>query len=161
MEIVYNVLHMKVFSHSIVFFCIMLDQISKRAVQHIGYYKFFHNLHFFPAWNKGVSFSFLSSVNNFTLTACLSIICIYVFKLLLKSTKTLEKIGLSMILGGGISNLIDRLIYKKVFDFILLKYDHWQFAIFNLADACITIGVCLLFIDIIKAPSKKRQKFEK
>jgi len=56
-------------------------------------------------------------------------------------------LGLSMIFGGAIGNLIDRLLYGYVIDFILFYYRSWSYPAFNLADAAITCGAVLVLID--------------
>ena len=60
-----------------------------------------------------------------------------------------------MIVGGAIGNIIDRAVYGHVVDFILLYYKDWSFAIFNIADSFITIGVILIIYDEFRANSKK------
>ena len=54
--------------------------------------------------------------------------------------------GLSAILGGAIGNLIDRLIYGHVIDFVDIHYGAWHYPAFNVADSAITIGVALLIV---------------
>ena len=67
-----------------------------------------------------------------------------------KKLKPVELISLSAILIGAISNLIDRLAYGFVIDYLDLNW----FTIFNLADAMISIGTLILFIYLIKLPKK-------
>ena len=56
-------------------------------------------------------------------------------------------IALALILGGAIGNLIDRLQYNYVVDFILVYYRDWLFPAFNVADAAIAVGAVLLIMD--------------
>ena len=56
-------------------------------------------------------------------------------------------IALAFVLGGAIGNLIDRLQYNYVIDFLLVHYQGWQFPAFNVADSAITIGAILLLMD--------------
>ena len=65
-----------------------------------------------------------------------------------------EKIALGLILGGTISNAIDRLVFGGVRDFIYLKF--MNFAIFNIADMAITIGAILLGVSIIFLREKEK-----
>ena len=58
-----------------------------------------------------------------------------------------NNIGYSLLLGGIIGNLLDRIFYSSVIDYILLKFI--DFPIFNLADSCIVIGVIILIVLII------------
>jgi signal peptidase II len=55
----------------------------------------------------------------------------------------LRQVALALIMGGAIGNLIDRVRYGEVTDFILLSWRHWQFPVFNVADSAVTIGVVL------------------
>ena len=61
--------------------------------------------------------------------------------------KTLLALGLALLLGGALGNLIDRLIYGSVVDFILVYYRDWSYPAFNLADSAITCGVALVLFD--------------
>ena len=55
--------------------------------------------------------------------------------------------GLALVLGGAIGNVIDRLIYGYVVDFVFFYYGEWSWPAFNVADSAITVGVILLLID--------------
>lgn len=57
--------------------------------------------------------------------------------------------ALALIIGGAIGNLIDRVVYEFVIDFIVLHHRGWQFPAFNLADSAISIGAALLIVDHI------------
>jgi signal peptidase II len=59
-------------------------------------------------------------------------------------------LGLTMILGGAVGNLIDRIGLGYVVDFIQVHYQDWYFPAFNLADSAITLGVVLLLIDSLR-----------
>jgi signal peptidase II len=65
-------------------------------------------------------------------------------------------ISLSLILGGAIGNLIDRLIYGYVIDFLDLYYHSWHWPAFNVADSAITIGVGLMLIDSFRSKSEEK-----
>jgi len=62
---------------------------------------------------------------------------------------TLTGIGLSLILGGAVGNLWDRLASGRVVDFLLFYVRQYQWPVFNLADSSIVIGACLLVIEIL------------
>lgn len=69
---------------------------------------------------------------------------------------TLLSLGLALVLGGAIGNLIDRLLHGKVIDFIHVHYaDVWHYPIFNIADMGICIGVALIIIDMIFLEKKR------
>jgi signal peptidase II len=61
------------------------------------------------------------------------------------------------VLGGAIGNLIDRLIYGAVVDFVLLHAGHWQWPAFNLADSAITLGVIALLWDSLFGAQESRK----
>ena len=56
---------------------------------------------------------------------------------------------LSLILGGAIGNVIDRIAYGHVVDFVLVHTQNWSFAIFNLADSMISVGAACIILDEI------------
>ncbi|MFZ5954270.1 MAG: signal peptidase II [Candidatus Dependentiae bacterium] len=56
----------------------------------------------------------------------------------------------TMVLAGAISNMIDRIIYKGVVDFIALTYNGWSWPVFNIADCCIVLGTFLIFVKLNK-----------
>lgn len=59
-------------------------------------------------------------------------------------------VGEVLVLAGSLSNIIDRILYNGVVDFILLSYDDWSFPIFNIADVCIVFGVGLMAVELYK-----------
>ena len=97
--------------------------------------------------NTGVAFSMFPHNRYLVLVISLFIIIgiiYYVYKS--KVNNKLEKVGYSLIIGGAISNFIDRLIHGYVIDFIDVKIFNYDYPIFNLADTFIVIGVILLII---------------
>ena len=75
----------------------------------------------------------------------------------LKSTKWLEALGLSLILGGAIGNLYDRVLLGHVIDFIEFHwFETYYFPAFNIADSAITLGAgCLIFDGVFLSKDKK------
>ncbi len=66
--------------------------------------------------------------------------------------------SLSLILGGAIGNVIDRLMYGEVIDFIDVDFPNFimtRWPVFNIADSAVTVGMCLLVIYLIRQPSQK------
>lgn len=97
--------------------------------------------------NEGIAFGFnKQNVSNIALTFLVLAIVIRFVVVQKKNLTTKVTIFLSMIIAGGISNLIDRIFRGAVFDFIKLG----DFPIFNLADIFIVIGWILFVIDLIK-----------
>lgn len=135
---------------------LIIDLFSKIIV--ISYLKEMHNYkiisNFFSLFyirNDGAAFSILEGKT--TLLIILSIIFLlvlikYIYNI--KSINKLESISLGLITGGIIGNLIDRIIYGSVIDFLSFEIFNYNFPIFNLADSFIVIGVLLLSISFIK-----------
>ena len=98
--------------------------------------------------NPGAAFSFLAQGTGwqrwfFTILGLLA--CIYIVYLLRKSLN--DKLlcwALSLILGGALGNVLDRLMYGAVVDFIDLHYANWHWPAFNIADSAICIGAGLI-----------------
>ena len=63
------------------------------------------------------------------------------------------RFGLVLIFGGGLGNLVDRVVRGEVIDFILFYYGDFYWPAFNVADSCISVGVALLAVDIFVNPS--------
>ena len=76
---------------------------------------------------------------------------LFVWLAKLKPTEKLEAISLSLILGGAIGNVIDRISYGYVIDFIDLYIGHNHWPVFNIADSAICIGAILLVADSFKS----------
>jgi len=100
--------------------------------------------------NTGAAWSILN--NNTLIVTIISIIIIsflvwYIY-INSKNNNKFEKIGYSLVLGGALGNLFDRLVYGYVIDFIDINIFNYDYPIFNLADTFIVIGVILLFISM-------------
>ena len=101
------------------------------------------------AFNTGASYGFLANASGwqttfFSLMAIITTIILVIWLTRLKYHEYLLCIALSMIAGGAVGNLIDRLRLSYVIDFFDFHIGTWHFATFNVADSCITIGVVLL-----------------
>jgi signal peptidase II len=67
----------------------------------------------------------------------------------LKPNETWLAIALALVLGGALGNLVDRVLFGHVIDFILVHWQNrWYFPAFNLADSAITVGAIMLVIDM-------------
>jgi signal peptidase II len=60
--------------------------------------------------------------------------------------------GLILIFSGAIGNMIDRVVYKEVIDFIDVYFGNFHWPAFNIADSCITIGVAIMIVDVFLHP---------
>lgn len=137
-------------------FIALADQVTKGLVlnslpdvNHMRPLTSFLNL--VLVWNKGVTFGMLSHVGKnfmpFILVAIASVIMVMLGRWLWRTHETLVALALGAIMGGAIGNVIDRLHYGAVVDFIDFYYDTYHWPAFNLADSAIVVGVALLLID--------------
>ena len=107
-------------------------------------------LSLYHARNPGIAFSMLSSVSDWgliALTFCIICFVIWLWKNA-GPEKSLSRFGFLLVIGGAIGNLIDRVRFHYVIDYISFHIsDVFSFAIFNLADSFITIGAALIVLD--------------
>lgn len=102
------------------------------------------------AWNRGVSFSMLSSgaaQAPYLLAGFALLVVAGLGAWLARVKAPLPALGLGLIIGGAVGNVIDRLRFGAVVDFLYFHYAGWGFPAFNLADTAITFGVALLLLD--------------
>jgi len=101
--------------------------------------------------NKGAAFGLFTYLGNkiFILIAVCAIICIVIY--IIRLPVGLEVYALSLILGGAVGNLIDRIRIGKVIDFIDIYVGNWHWPAFNVADSALTVGIILFLIASIKA----------
>ena len=142
---------------------VLLDQVSKYLVVHYltrqvvivpGF------LDLVSVYNRGVAFGMFNNGQCIFRTTLLTVLSVAVFIILFfvylfsKDMTRLSMVALSMIMGGAVGNVIDRIRLGYVVDFIdvFVKNTHWP--AFNVADSAITIGAVLLAIDIF-FPGKK------
>lgn len=107
-------------------------------------------------YNTGAAFSFLSEAGGwqrwfFTGVALLVSLLIFNWLRSLQDGQRLQAVALSLVLGGALGNVIDRLLLGHVVDFIQLYYDRWYWPAFNIADSAITVGVVLLIFDTLRS----------
>ncbi|MBZ7985726.1 lipoprotein signal peptidase [Campylobacter sp. Cr9] len=141
-----------IYSSLIIIFVIILDRLSKNIFL-AGYEWHFTPISFYLVFNDGVAFSMLSFLQGYL--KYIQIILLMIAGIfLVKEKKFLNDnySALSFILAGGMSNIYDRFFYPGVIDFIAWHY-WFNFAVFNIADVCINLGV---FIIILKEIIKKR-----
>ena len=137
---------------------ILLDQISKYIIQNdISLYQVEIIPGFFDityARNTGMAWSLLSGKQVFlSLVSAAAILCM-VWYLSQKKPNALVSAGLSLMIGGAAGNLIDRLFFGYVRDFLNFYIFGYDFPIFNIADAALCIGVFLLLIDAFREDRK-------
>lgn len=144
---------------AIVTVCVMVaaDQAIKLSVQQLmDYHQRIDLLPFFAlflTYNTGIAFSMLAGAGAGPLIALSLTVTAFVTWLWVSSPadRAIAHWGFALIIGGAIGNLIDRVSYGYVIDYFLFHTPGWSFAIFNLADAAITVGAGLVILDEILA----------
>lgn len=117
------------------------------------------------AHNYGAAFSFLSDAGGwqrwfFTVMASVVTVVLIVWLLRLPARERLTAAALSLVIGGAVGNLIDRIVNGYVVDFIDVYYRDSHWPAFNVADSAITCGVVLLLLDglVLAAVRKPAEK---
>ena len=99
-------------------------------------------------YNRGVSFGLLGSLPFPIVIGVVTVALIALIVWWARSTSTLVRVGLAICIGGAVSNALDRWLFGAVADFFWLHWGEMSFFVFNVADAAITLGVCLLLLDL-------------
>jgi signal peptidase II len=150
----------RILHFSLAAFVVAIDRWSKRLVAariamytHIqiipGFFRLTHTE------NTGAAFSLFADSPSHWKTAMLigfsAVAMVIVSILLWKQVRALTMTGvaLSLILGGAVGNLWDRVASGRVVDFLLFYVKQYQWPVFNLADSCIVIGASLLVLEIL------------
>jgi signal peptidase II len=139
---------------------LLLDQGSKAAVQMLMYQgesipivkKVFHLTYIL---NPGAAFGFLAHQTNlFIIVTLVLVLGVLLFYRRLPLERAFLRYGLALIVGGALGNLVDRLRFGRVVDF--LDFRIWP--VFNLADSAIVIGACLLILEFLRDAVQKPDK---
>jgi signal peptidase II len=138
---------------------IVIDQITKRIVDTTM--QLYQSIELIPYFqltylrNQGAAFSFLSGAGGWQrwffigLAGIASVfICFWLKKL--NRSQRWEAIAWSLVLGGALGNLIDRILYGYVIDFLDVYIGDWHWPAFNVADSAITVGVVMLLLHSFK-----------
>jgi signal peptidase II len=128
------------------FILVILDQFSKKSALKVS--ESIDITNFFAitlSFNHGISFGFLNKVeqSQIVLVAINLMIVAFLLRYYFTTKNLQSKISITMIVSGAIGNIMDRLSYGFVIDFLDLHYLHYHWPIFNFADIFIVIGVIL------------------
>ncbi len=146
---------------------IVLDQASKLIVN--GSMQLHESIPLLPFFNltyvhnTGAAFSFLSEAGGwqrwfFAALAVIISAVLSVWLARLQKHETLLALALSLVLGGAVGNLIDRLAYGYVIDFLDVYYNDWHWPAFNIADSAITVGVALMLLESFGIGKKEKHE---
>jgi signal peptidase II len=108
-------------------------------------------------WNFGISFSLFNSGEALTvkmLVALQLVITVALFWYMTRMDRRWMQLATGLIVGGAVGNIIDRILYGAVADFLDFHLGEWHFPTFNVADSCISIGVVLWLLDAIGFPAR-------
>lgn len=143
---------------------VVLDQLTKvwmnKLLQMGQAIRLTSFLNLVMAYNKGAAFSFLASASGwqryfFTGISIIAILFILYF-MKKNAGQKLFCWALALILGGAIGNLIDRVLYGHVIDFIDFHVGTWHWPAFNVADSAITIGAIFFVLDEFRRVHRSR-----
>ena len=139
---------------------VALDQITKAVVR--ATLPLHDSVEFIPNFlsftyvrNTGAAFGLLNGVDFplktavMTMVALTALVAIGVYAAKTSIPEPATRLGLALVIGGAVGNLIDRITFGYVVDFIDVYWRGWHFWAFNVADAAITIGASLLILDMI------------
>jgi len=146
---------------------LVLDQLSKLWV--VANFDLYESIQLIPqlnftyVHNTGAAFSFLSSAGGwqrwfFVAIALVASISLSVWLTRLKPSERWMAVTLSLILGGAIGNVLDRIAYGYVIDFIDVYYQTWHWPVFNIADCAISVGVLMMLIDTFRPQATTRSE---
>lgn len=137
---------------------VLLDQASKLWI--LEHFREYQVVTVWPVfnltlvYNEGAAFSFLANAGGWQryllsgLAAVVSLVLLFWLRRM-QPGERLTAWAVALVLGGAVGNLIDRLAYGKVVDFLQWHWEHHYFPAFNLADSAITLGVILLLLDVL------------
>jgi len=146
---------------------IALDQLTKQWI--LNTLQLYERIEVLPILdithlrNEGAAFSLLSQASGwqryFFITIAIGVsvgILIWLRRLPARG-QTMLAMGLCLVLGGALGNVIDRVLYGSVVDFVYFNYERWYFPAFNVADAAITLGAGLLIADSVLEMRRERR----
>ncbi|HXK55431.1 MAG: lipoprotein signal peptidase [Gammaproteobacteria bacterium] len=143
---------------------VILDQISKQLVE--SNFLVFEVMPVLPylnltlVYNEGAAFSFLSDQDGwqrwfFVLIGLTVSLVLIIWISRLTVSQRLSAVALSLVVGGALGNILDRLLLGHVVDFIDVYYRDWHWPAFNIADSAITLGILLLLVDAVRVERQR------
>ena len=147
------------FNSTIISLIFCIDRISKNYILKIAEQESLVDiyinsyLNFYLIWNKGIAFGLFSFDQNliYNFVTLIIVVISFVIIILVIKTNGIERYSFTLVFGGAISNLYDRIYYKAVPDFIDFHIAEYHWFVFNMADIFITLGiVSIILIEVLK-----------
>ncbi len=158
----------RAYGYALALLVFVFDQATKWVVTYPLELQFRRQIELLPffdlTWveNRGVSMGFLTASDEFmrwALVLITSAIAAFVAVWLWREKRRDDAWGLALVLGGALGNILDRIRFGYVVDFMDLHFGEWRpFLVFNIADAAITIGVLLLLLRALLTRKEKPAK---
>jgi len=137
---------------------VVLDQVSKQMI--VASFMLYESLEILPVfnlilvYNEGAAFSFLSDQpgwQRWFLAGVATVVTLVMIVWLrgLKQHERLTAMALGLIIGGAVGNLIDRVLFGHVIDFLDFHFGQYHWPAFNVADSAISIGVAIMLYEIL------------
>lgn len=166
------VLKNREYIYSVACILLMIDQLVKLLVRSRiplldevvvipNFFSFYH------IENTGAAFSIFSGAVLFLIILSIFILVFLHFYIISdENMSELKKIGFGIVIGGIIGNLVDRILYGAVIDYLAFSFFGYSFPVFNIADVGITVGFIILIIDIFRSDNnesgiRSRRKWKK
>jgi signal peptidase II len=145
---------------------VVLDQLTKyivvQAIPHGSSVDVLPFLSLLLTYNPGAAFSFLADGDGwqrwFFIAVAVTASIVIVYLIFKNRSDALLCLALALVLGGAVGNLIDRIWFGAVVDFVLLHWKGWHWPAFNLADSCITVGVVVMLWDSVRRSRVKQAR---
>jgi signal peptidase II len=136
------------------------DQLSKLWIlfgirlEDTGPWQLLPFVEFVMVWNRGISYGLFqqsSDLGRWALVALSIAASVWLSLWLRRAVRRMEALSLGLIIGGALGNVVDRVAYGAVADFVHLHWGTFSWYVFNIADAAIVVGVLGLLYDTLKA----------
>lgn len=158
----------RLYAFALALLCLLLDQISKQWVLELAgdpYPKLLREVTSFfnlvLVWNRGVSFGLFSDHPEWIpllLIVFTGLVALILAVWLWRTPRLLTAYGLGLVIGGAVGNIVDRVRFGAVVDFLDFHVFGWHWPAFNVADSVIFMGVALLLVDTILESVEKKNE---
>jgi len=109
-------------------------------------------------WNRGISYGLFQQdgTGRWILVSFTAAAVVALAAWMWRTSRQVTRLAVAAIVGGAVGNLIDRVAYGAVVDFVHLHWGTWSWYVFNAADAAIVLGVAVLLVDSLFGPNEAK-----